>query len=408
MTSMDHISDVQNGGRELYRFSTMYTFPDFVKSAETAVSLAVPPGTPLSACADPVRKQFWCHTKAACWLSHLYFHEKKAEFHPKERQRIAERLASYAAQWKIKDACDAIVARWQQLHKSAEDNLPDSTFAYVWVGEDGTKVRQYPLRSAGEVKAAAEWLHQYRDDIPYKTRNTIAVKILEKAASFGANIKPHAEFLEKQAGHGVCDPDAVVSLIRNRALLVPPDAGVQYDAEGRPSGGLREHFMKMASTVKDTARIALQPDMLVKLASTLDQLDRNLGLVGKYTENIPRPEDVIFSATFNKTASELARHVATTSGKYYEKAAFKNLSLSDIGSLLGDEFVDRVKGPLGTIDPEKMAEEVSTLPRPDAELLDGLLSENGIVPAMRKAASAKQGLTTQQMEQIAAQYAGVR
>lgn len=406
---MDHVADVANrGGVELHRLAKLYAFPDFVKQASPDNSLQVPHGTPVTACADPVNKQFWCHTKAACWLSHLFYQEKKAEFHPKHRQQIEKRLEAYAGQWGIKAACDAIVARWQELHKAADDRLPDSAFAYVWTGDDGHKVRQYPLRSAMEVKAAAEWVHQYRDQIPFPVRHTMAKKILEKAASFGAGIKDQKEFLEKQAGHGVCDPAEVVQMIEKRASLVPPDAGVTFDDDGKPQGGLRNHFLKMAASIKSAPRQALQPDMLLKLAETLDQLDRNLNLVGKYSDGLPRPEDVIFKATFNKVASDLAHHVATTSGNFYEKAAFRKLAAGDLKDLFGDEFVQRVTTRLGDIDPEKMAEEVATLPRPDAQLLDNLLSENGIVPSMKKAASAKQGLDAQAMQQIAAQYGGVR
>jgi hypothetical protein len=113
---------------------------------------------------------------------------------------------------------------------------------------------------------------------------------------------------------------------------------------------------------------------------------------------------VIFKSTFCKIASEITQHVATTSGKYYEKEAFRRLPLADVTALFGDEFADRVKTPLGEVDAEKMAEEVATLPRPDAQLLDGLLSDNGITPVMHKAASAKQGFTKAQMEQVAAGY----
>lgn len=406
---MDHVADVEKkGGVELRRLAKLYTFPDFVKQASPDNSLAVPRGTPVTACADPVRKQFWCHTKAACWLSHLFYYEKRAEFHPKDREKIETRLTTYANQWGIKAACDAIVARHGELHKTAEDQLPDSAFAYVWQGEDGTKVRQYPLRSAMEVKAAAEWMQKYRDEIPFETRHKMAGKVLEKAASYGAGIRDHMEFLEKQAGRGVCDPAEVVGMIEKRAYLVPEGAGVQYDGEGKPSGGLRAHFLKMAATIRDTPRISLQPDMLVKLACTIDQLDRNMGLVGKYSDGVPRPEDVIFKATFNKVATELAQHVATTSGNYYEKAAFRKLAATDLEALFGSEFVERVQTPLGEIDPEKMAEEVATLPRPDAQLLDSLMGENGIVPVMKKAAAAKQGLNPHAMTAIAAQYAGVK
>lgn len=405
-SKMDHVADAARGGVELARLAKLYQFPDFVKQAGLASTLSVPPGTPVTTCADPVGKQFWCHTKAACFLSHLFYQEKRAEFHPKARALIESRLDQYATHWQIKAACDAIKARWAELHKDASDKLPDSAFAYVWVGDDGRKTRQYPLRSPMEVKAAAEWLHQYRDRLAFQNRHVMARKILEKAAQFGAGIQEQREFLEKQAGNGVCDQAEVVQMIRNRALLVPPDAGVTYDGDGKPQGGLRDHFMKMAATVAGLPRKALQPNMLIKLAETVDQLDRQLGLVGKYSEGVPRPEDVIFKCTFGKVASELVEHVATTSGKYYEKAAFRRLPPADVQALFGDEFLSRVTTPLGDIDPEKFAEEAATLPRPDAQLLDGVLSENGIVPVMHKAASAKQGLTTAQMEQLAAQYAG--
>ncbi len=405
---MDHVADVKRtGGAELRRLAGLYAFPDFVKQASPDTSLEVPRGVPPTTCADPVRNQFYCHTKAACWLSHLFYYEKRAEFHPKDRVQIEKRLAQYAANWGIKAACDAVLARWTELHKSADDQLPDSAFAHVYVAPDGRKTRQYPLRSAMEVKAAAEWLETYRDRLAFADRHVMAKKILEKAAQFGAGIRPHREFLEKQAGMGVCDPAEVVAMIRDRALLIPEGAGVTHDEHGRPHGGLRAAFNKMAQTVATMPRKALQPDMLVKLADTIDKLDRDTGLAGKYSDAIPRPEDVLFRATFGKVAADLAHHVATTSGKVYDKDAFKKVAVDDLRSLFGDEFAALVATPLGEVDPEKLAEQVSTLPRPDAQLLDSLLSESGVAPVMTKAASARQGLTTAQMEALAAEYAGV-
>lgn len=390
---MDHVADAARGGTELYRLRQLYQFPDFVKKADPEKTLAVPRGVTIDTCADPDGRQFWCHTKAACWLSHLFYQEKKAEFHPKARAKIEEKLEKWAGDWAIKPEVEAIQARWAELHKSAEADLPDSAFAYVWVdAASGRKDRQYPLRSAMEVKAAAEYVETYRDRLPFAVRHVMSRKILEKAAAFGAGIGAHKEFLEKQAGNGVCDPAAVVAMIRGRAMLVP-------------EGDLRRQFLKMASTLVEAPRLALQPPTLLKLAETLDKLDRQLGLVDKYSDGVPRPEDVIFGSTFSKVAEELATHVATTSGAYYEKAAFKRLPPADVQALFGDEFLGRVTTPLGEIDPEKFAEEVGTLPRPDAALLDSLLSDNGVAPVMRKAASAKLGFTTEQFEAMAAAYA---
>ncbi len=405
-SNVDHVADVaQNGGVELHRLAKLYTFPDFVKQASPDLHLSIPPGTPLTTCADPVNKQFWCHSAPSTWLSHLFYQEKRAEFHPKTRVQIEKRLEEYAKYHRIKAACDAIKTRWGELHKSAEDKLPDSAYAYVWKGENGTVDRHLPMRSAMEVKAAADYLEEFRDRFPFGIRRTMAVKILEKAASFGAGIKDKREFLEKQAGRGVCDTQEVVEMVEKRARMIPADAGCTFDEHGKAQGGLRAHFLKLAEFIKNAPRQALQPEMLVKLAETIDQLDRQHGLTNHYGKGLERPEEVIFRATFDKVASDLAHHVPTQSGKYYEKEAFRRLPLADVEALFGNEFAKRVQTPLGEIDSEKMAEEVMTLPRPDAQLLDSLLSDNGIVPVMHKAAAAKQGFSNAQMEQIANSYA---
>lgn len=404
MSNLDHIADFKAGGVELQRLSKLYDFPDFVKSASLETTLTLPAGTPTTACADPVNKRFWCHTKAACWLSHLFFTEKSAELHPKDRVKIKANLGKYADYYGIKTACDAILARHGALNKSAVANLQDSDYAYVWVDASGTKYREYPLRNAMEVKVAAEWLFEHKDRVDFLTRHTMSKRILEKAASYGAAIKPQQEFLEKQAGRGICEHKEVVAMVRNRAMLVPQDAYVTYDAEGKPQGGARAEFLKMAEIIEDSPKQVLQPDMMVKLAATIDTLDRQFGFVGKYSAGLPRPEDVLFKVTLTKAASELAAHVETTTGAVYEKAAFGKLSAGDVSALFGEDFLARVSTPLGRIDPEKMAEEVATLPRPDAQLLEGLLSDNGVVPAMKKAASAKQGIDQDLMAQLADLY----
>ncbi len=403
-SKMDHVADVAAGGVQLYRLSQQYPLPDFVKTAEIAKHCVVPAGAVVTIYADPPRKQFPCHTKVSTFLSHLFYTEKQAEFHPKDRARIEARLNSYADHWAIRQACDEVRALWEERHKTAEARLPDSAYAYVWVGDNGVKDRSLPLRSAAEVKAASEWLHTYRDAIPYSDRRVVAGKILEKAARFGAGLGESMEFLEKQAGRGVCDPAEVVDMIEKRAMLVPRDAGVTYDEDNRPQGGLRQQFLGMAESIRNSPRLYLQPESLVKLAETVDQLDRLLGIAGKYTDAIRRPEDVIFSATFAKAAAERVQQVVTQTGRYYEKEALTKLALADLRELFGDEFAQRVGTPLGEVDAEKMAEEVTALPRPDAQLLDGLLSDNGITPVMTKAAAAKHGFSTADMSAIAAHY----
>lgn len=385
----DHVAD-QNGV-ELVRLAKLYEFPDFVKKADFDKAMK-PRDVATTVYADPVRKQFPCHNAASTWLSNLYYREKRAEFHPKDQARIEQRLNHYVDYWRIRGDVDKMLAKHAEYYNAIEASLPDSSYAWVWTDEQsGHKERRLPLRNATEVKMAADWLQQYRDQVPFQTRHTMAVKVLAKAARFGAAIGSNIEFLEKQAGRGVCDPDVVISMIKDRAKLTD-------------SLSLKQEVLKLAHTVQDSPRRALQPDMLVKLAEVIDTLDRKIGIVGKYTASIPRPEDVIFSATFSKAAADLVEHCATTSGQVYKKADFKKLALDDVRSLFGDAFADEVRSGLDGVDSEKMAELVATLPVPDAELFGRLMEDNGLRPQLTKAASAKRGFSDADFAELAAAY----
>lgn len=387
-TGMDFTAD--RGGVELARLTKLYTFPDYVKQADLATTQN-PENIAVTVFADPVRRQFPCHTKAATWINSVYFLEKKAEFHPKDQAQIQARFDHYIAFWGIKAAVDQAQARWAALHKTADARRPDADYALVWAGDNGVKERRLPLTTRMEVKAAAEYLITYRDRIPFADRHTIAGKILEKAAAFGVHLGDHREGVEKQAGQGVCDPAEVVTLLEGRAHLARDPA-------------LRDQIRKIAAEVRRVPQRALQPDQLVKLAATVDMVDRTLGLVGKYTAVLPRPEDVLFSATFSKVAQAVDDHVALTSGKVYEKSALAKLAQDDLRDLLGAEFVERVVGPLGTIDTAKMAAEAAALPRPEAQLFEDLLADQGIAPVLQKAASSRAGLSDAQFAALADAY----
>ena len=385
VTVLDFTSDVNN--EELARLVKVFDFPQFVKRANME-DLRRPPNGAKSTFADPRTERFSCHSAASTWLNGLYFQVKKAEYHPKDRGRIQQRLERMADYFGIRPAFDRMVKQAGDLQKEAE--LPDSAYAYVWVGDDGRKERHLRLASSMEVKAAAEWLHRYQDRLPYSDRHTVALKIMEKAAQFGAGLGPGlTDFIEKQAGCGVCDPSEVWEQIMHRSRL-------------SKTAMHREQIAKLAELVRNKPRMALQPDQLVKLAVTMDVIDRALG-IREYGDIIRRPEDVIFKVTFTKAASDRQEMCALTSGNVYSKDQFEKLSRDDVESLFGSDFASEVSK--GTeIDGEKMAELAHTLPRPDAELLDRLMAECGLHPQMQKAASAGHGLSNEELEALAAAY----
>lgn len=199
--------------------------------------------------------------------------------------------------------------------------------------------------------------------------------------------------MEKQAGRGVCDPAEVQAMIRDRALL----------AQGEERAGIE----KLAETFNKMSRLHFVPEVLIKLAETMDTIDRGLGLTGKYTERIKRPEDVLFKATFTKAAAELANHCQLQTGTIYSKDTLAKVALDDVQSLFGQDFAQQVRRGLD-IDPEKLAAVASTLPRPDAQLFDAMMNDVGLHPQAEKAAAAPAvDWTDREWAALASEY-GVR
>ena len=383
-TILDPASDANL--EELARLAKLYDFPAYVKQADIDFTTN-PTNIGVNAYADPLRKKFACHTKAATWLSGLYFNEKKAEYHPKDRKRVAARLEKFSDYFGIRSAYDAVEKQASELNSQ---QLPDSSYAYVWVDDQGNKDRHLPLDSAMNVKAAAEWLGKYRDHLPFSDRSVIANKILEKAASFSTALPSESvDMLEKQAGHGVPDPSEISKMIEQRASLAPRQAQ-------------RDEILKLAAAVRSTPKVALEKQSLIKLASTIDDIDNKmLNLRGNYTDVIQRPEDVIFKVTFTKAASEQAELCTLQTGKVYKNTQLSKLAREDVESVFGSDFANEVCTGLD-IDPVKMAEVAHTLPTPDAELLEHLLSEVGQGPQFAK--QANDSMPEDTLQALAALY----
>ena len=118
---IDAASDTNR--EELARMVKLYEIPDFVKQANLDFTMN-PDGISINSYADPVRRKFACHTAAATWVSGMYFHEKKAEYHPKDRQRIESRLESYVDYWRIRPAYNTLV---KEANNLISQELPDSS-----------------------------------------------------------------------------------------------------------------------------------------------------------------------------------------------------------------------------------------------------------------------------------------
>jgi hypothetical protein len=164
----------------------------------------------------------------------------------------------------------------------------------------------------------------------------------------------------------------------------------------------RDAMARLAVTVQTGPRHALHPDALVKLASVVDTFDRANGLSGKYTKTIPRPEDVLFEATYKEARAGLAVACPMTSGKVYDMADFVRIKLATVQALFGTEMVNEVRDGIDGINVEKLAELARTLPQPDAELFDRLAAESGVHPIQSKMADDISLAMEQEVQEVLA------
>jgi hypothetical protein len=378
-------------GRELHRITTLYPPPDYVKSASHDNICGGAAKLPAHIYGDPRHCTYPCHTAAATWMSAAFLGDKRASHTEDDAEMIQGRILTSAKYHGTEGEISDLLGKIATLDSHHVSELPDEDFAFVWKDSTGRADRRLPLRNALEVKAAAEYLQKYRDEFVYNDRQKIASRILVKAGEYGAGLGDLDTFLEKQAGYGVCAVTTAAEFLRTRAKIVDNDE-------------ISAQLVKTAETIESNPAQVRDSDQLQKLASLVDQIDHEYGIVREYSDQIKRPEDVFFTVT-HKAASEFAaEHVPMTSGTIYKRADLRNLNLQQVRDWMGTDFADEVSAGGLYVDMEKLSEVLPTLPRSDAETFDRLLSDAGIEPFAKEAAQEQQGLTKQDLFSLAASY----
>lgn len=390
IVAMDQVQDVS--GAELAKYAQEFDLPDYVKTA-SAESVRDPQGLPATVYADPVHRLYPCHTAAATYLSCLYFQDKVAHYTPHAAAAVQKRLDDAVSIWGIRGDVKAAQDRHVELTKVAEASYTDDDYAFVWKGDNGHKVRQLLLTTPEQVKTAAAWLHQYRDEMPFADRNVIATKLMDKAAAMGVDFGDLDTFVERQAGRGFCSVKEVVAAVRQRAVLTT-------------NPEFREEIEKMAQMVEGKPAAALTPDMLVKTAITLEGLDRHFGITpDQYGQLLQRPEDVVFAVTLKQASMATGAAVPLTTGNTFDSTEFGKIGQQLIVDEMGPDFAGEVFDAIGQLDTVKLAELATTLPVPEAESFERVLKQAGIPPMVAKqAAATRRGPSGEELSTLAAAY----
>lgn len=387
MSVLDQTQDLN--GVELYRLSRVHKLPEFVKQASSDDIVGPEGGLEQHCFAHPRGQMYPGHTAAATYISTLFFLDKRAEWDPYAAQVIEASLDKFAAYHGIGERIERLKHDFAANAAGGKaQKLEPDDYALVLGGEG-----HYPLRNVEEVKAAAVWMRQYRNEMPYDMRQLMATRILEKAAKYGARLDDLDDFLEKQAGHGTCAAQHVAEFLFTRARL--------YKGAGHVD--LAMQFAEMAKGSLLNKAQMHEVETLQKLACVVDQADRQTNMRAVIVDLVP-PEDVFFDITAKAASALRTEHLTTTSGNIYRLNDLNAADLESLRSQFGDDFVEAVSAGGLYADPQKMAQVVPTLPLGDAEAFDRLLANMGIRPVAKEAASERGGFDTAELQELAAAH----
>jgi len=387
---LDHAHDTS--GQETHRLTTLFTPPDFVKAADAARLIGDPEKLPRHVYADQHNKLYPCHTAPATWMSALFFADKCAHFTEKEAAQIRDRIHKAAKYFGIAGVVNDLEKAAAVLGDEDLDSLEDDDWGVVWLDSAGNKERHWPLRNAKEVKFAADYFSQFRDEFTFEDRHQIATKVLTKAAAYSADLGDAGDALHFAAGRGLCAAKTASEMLRNRAALTK-----------RKYPELAAGIEKLATIVDNNPEQARDENVRLKLAAAVDEFDRATQLCRLYAAGgLPRPEEVLFAVTEKTARDFMAQNVETTTGNVYALIDLEKLAVDDLREWLGDDFAEAVSAGGVFVDREKLAAIIPTLDRGMAATLDRLLQEKN-VDTVVKQASAASLLPLEQLYALAAQ-----
>lgn len=385
MAVIDQILD--KNGTHLLRLSKLYPLPSFVKDAE-ALNGADPASIALSTFGDRTKRMFPCHTKASTYLSYLYFLDNENEMHTKQARIIRGNLDRMAGFWNLTSPNGAVTQLKEAHAKNNEEafqKLSNEDFA-IAVDYDGHIVRKLPMPNAVSVEKAAEVLYRDRSKYPYSWRKQAARKIIKKAEELQVELEADTEeYLQKAAGFGTTSAQTLSDSLHERAHVL----------RGYPR--FRSASDRLSKYAEEIRTMKTNTELLDKTAEFIDMIDRQTGLYKKYSyreDNLPTPEEVVYTMTEKKASSVLNKFVQLTTGHMFDREDLEKAGVDVFTAALGDDIEDLMFDPESKkLDIEKAAEMLPTLPRDDAEFLVNALSNAGIKPVHKKEALEKEAAT---------------
>ena len=308
--------------------------------------------------ADQARRMFPTDCEASTWLSAAYFakHAADMKYRREEAAYIESQIKAAADIFGIRADIDKIMdaVRTVPVEKQAEDN--DANYGLVLKDErtGETLMRKYLMVDDRGVKLACDYFDQYRGRYPMNIRRSIAQNIMTKAAEFGVDTYSLKSSVLREAGYGIPRKDVLMNEILERAQLTK-------DAESSIAlANINELIVGLSDTEIG--------ENLDKLAEVIDAFDRQAGLTKHYGVRITTPADMLYDIDI-KMAQALLEDSVELNQQIFSRNKLAELPLEVFTNVLGDAFGSSITKN-GSINVEKLADELHSLPKPDKAALE--------------------------------------
>lgn len=295
--------------------------------------------------ADDIHRRFPLDSKASTWLSAAYF-AKTAELDYDDkstRDYVWGNIKRAADIYGISDDVEKVysdIASPKQ-EKSAADVESN------W-GDFGLRI--YPMFDAEGVKQASDYFERNCYRLLPATRHKVAKNIVRKAAEYSV---PYGEKVRMEAELGIPDRSFLVENMLDRVRRF--DDPVKQAAVAKLTEGVLE-----ASTEEISENIE-------KIAHTIEDFDRELGLDLKYNREVLPPSHFCFDISV-KEAEDQINDSVEIDGHVFSVSKLAELPEEVYTNALGDDFGSRIK-TAEKIDRSKLKDEIYSLPLPDKKAL---------------------------------------
>jgi len=337
------------GHRELYQLFKMVRMPEFVKSAQLGTfdqdALAA---LPSSAFADRIGRRFPCHTKAAAFTSALQFDLQRDQLPPETRARCEAFLNKVASFYSIAGELEAARQELNERTKSAA--IEDDDFALLVKSADGSLMRLMALQTPDDVQSSAAYLRRYIDRFPLDWRRKAAKRIVARAVSTKTELSDPYPWCA--AGIDPAHPRDMANDLWERSAALH-----------HSHTALRSGLNKLATALSKLNRA--DGELSEKVAALVDDIDTRGGLISKYFVTLQPPEMLAWRHTLPLAKIATAGVITTQSGDVYSLSQLKDAGLATYAAL-GPDIAESVTSDYNTVDAEKAAAVVRSLPFPDA------------------------------------------